>query len=279
MTLLTPPKQIIESALSEDLSYGDITTDSIFTGTELAVAEIRSRQSAVISGLAVAERVFEQVDPRIRFEATCEDGQPVPPNTPIIQLQGPTMSILKAERVALNFLQHLSGIATLTYQFMGVISQTKAKITHTRKTIPGLRELEIQAVVDGGGVPHRFSLSHAVLIKDNHILASGSISRAVERVRSHIGHTVKIEVECDTLEQVYEALSMGVDLILLDNMPIETLQEAVHQVAGRAVLEASGGITLKTVLAVAQTGVDFISTSQITMSAPAADMGLDFLSS
>lgn len=275
--MLSPAvESLIDLALREDLAYGDITTDSLFTRSELAKGYIIANQSAVISGLDVAQRVFERIDPHLTCTPLIQNGEAVTPGSYVMTIEGLAASILKGERLALNFLQHLSGIATLTYQFAGAIQGTKAKITHTRKTIPGLRGLEIQAVLHGGGSPHRFSLSHAVLIKDNHIQAIGSVRAAVDKVRQSVGHTVRIEVECDTLEQVDEALASNVELLLLDNMNISTLEEAVKKANGKAILEASGGVTLSTVLDIAKTGVDIISTSQITMSAPAVDLGLEF---
>jgi nicotinate-nucleotide pyrophosphorylase (carboxylating) len=276
MMLAPPVERLMDLALLEDLAYGDITTENLFSGQETTTAYLHVRQSAVISGTQIAKTVFEKVDSRITCTINVPDGEPVTAGTTIMTLEGPTASILKAERLALNFLQHLSGIATLTYQFAGAISGTKAKITHTRKTIPGLRHLEIEAVVHGGGSPHRSSLSHAVLIKDNHIQALGSIEKAVAKIRQSVGHTSRLEVECDTLDQVDEALTAGVDIILLDNMSIPMLKEAVKKIKGQAIIEASGNVTLSNVMEIANTGVDFISTSQITLSTTAVDLGLDF---
>lgn len=269
--------QLIDSALQEDLGYGDLTSESIFPASQTAQGIIHTRQPAVISGLGIAQAVFHRVDPALKCHPHVNNGDTVVSGDPVLTLTGAVQSILKAERTALNFLQRLCGIATLTYQFSGAISGTKAKITHTRKTTPGWRYLEVEAVLHGGGAPHRQSLSHAVLIKDNHIEACGSITQAIAKAREHIGHTVKIEVECDTLEQVDEAVSSRADVILLDNMPINTLTEAVKRIDGRATTEASGGVTLSNVLDIARTGVDIISTSQITLSAPAVDLGLDFV--
>lgn len=269
-------ESLIDLALAEDLAYGDITTDNLFSSEQMAKATFQCRQPAVISGIKPACRVFEKIDERIRCTPLMDNGTEVTSGTPVMTVEGPVTAILKGERLALNFLQHLSGIATLTYQFVGAVSGLGTRITHTRKTTPGLRALEVQAVLDGGGSPHRFSLSHAVLIKDNHIRAAGSVTQAVEAIRRHVGHTVCIEVECDTLDQVAEALSAGVDLLLLDNMSLPVLKEAVQKAKGRAKTEASGGVTLRSVLDIAKTGVDIISTSQITMSAPAVDIGLDF---
>ena len=278
---------LIELALAEDLSFGDMTTDILLApsvlegpaqGNRQAQLEgtgvIASQQPGVLSGLTVAQAVFKRVDLSLAVELLQADGDCVGKGEPLMRVFGPMASILKAERVALNFLGHLSGVATLTYQYMATISQTKAKLTHTRKTLPGLRRLESQAVVHGGGVPHRYSLSHAVMVKDNHIAAVGSITEAVARLKTRLGHTTKIEVECDTLAQVEEAVRAGVDIVLLDNMTPDQLRTAVKAVHGRAITEASGGVTLNTVLPIAQSGVDYISTSEITLSAPAFDVNL-----
>lgn len=277
MILMNPPvDRLIEAAMEEDLAYGDVTSDNLFDAQHTSVAVMRVKQPAVMSGLSVAQRVFDKVDSALAVTLLHQDGDCVSKDTVVMRIEGPTLSLLKAERLALNFVQHLSGIATLTYQYASTISQTQAKITHTRKTIPGLRSLERQAVIDGGGSPHRSSLSAAALIKDNHIQAFGSVQAAVARLRESVGHTVKIEVECDTIAQVEAALEAKADIIMLDNMTIEQMQSAVSLINKRAVVEASGGITLRSVLAVAQTGVDILSTSDITLSAPAVDVGLDF---
>ncbi len=277
MTLLTPELALIDLALAEDLAFGDITTDPLFSPESQCRAQVAVRQAGVVSGLTAAQTVFEKVDPLVKVCLRVQDGDRVEKGTVLLSLDGPTASVLKAERLALNLLQHLSGIATLTAQYVEALAGTEAKITHTRKTIPGLRSWAIQAVLHGGGMPHRKSLSHAVLIKDNHIQAAGSIATAVATIRKTVGHTVRIEVECDTLAQVREALEAQVDVILLDNMDLETLALAVKAIDGQAITEASGGVTLATVRAIAETGVDVISTSQITLSAPALDIGLDFL--
>ncbi len=276
--MLTPQVEaLIDAAIAEDMAYGDLTSEPLFKPIQIARAHMVCRQPAVISGLPVASRVFEKIDSAIACELKAQNGDTVTAGTVLMALHGPVISLLKGERLALNFLQHLSGIATLTFQYAGAIAGTKAKVVHTRKTIPGLRALAIQAVLDGGGSRHRQSLSQAVLLKDNHIQACGSISKAVQQIRQVVGHMVKVEVECDTLAQVQEAADAGVDAILLDNMTTQQLSEAVKLVNGRAILEASGGVTLSSILAIAQTGVDVISTSQITMSAPAVDIGLDFV--
>lgn len=286
ITLEAPLTELPEStlawlklAIAEDLPYGDKTTDAIFDSKSQAKAVIESQQPLVVSGLLPAKAVFQLIDPSIVFTPLVEDAECLGKSTPLIQLQGPAASILKAERLALNLLQHLSGIATLTYQYAATISREKAKITHTRKTLPGLRYLETQAVLHGGGVLHRQSLSDVVMIKDNHIQAAGGIHQAVEKIRARYGQDVEVQLECDTLEQVQEGLALGVKRLLLDNMSVATLEQAVKMNEGKAVLEASGGVNLKTVLPIAKTGVDIISTSQITLSAPAADIHLEFTES
>lgn len=276
MTLSTTVYNLIDLALAEDLAQGDITSDTLFEPERYAVANVTTRQSAVISGIPVAQEVFQRVDSRIIANPLVDDGDKVPPKTTLMVVEGPLVSILKAERVALNFLQHLCGVATLTFQFVGTVTGTGTQVLHTRKTIPGLRELEIKAVVDGGGVPHRRSLGDAVLIKDNHIKACGSIAEAVQKIRRTLEGGVRIEVECDTLDQVQEALEAGADMLLLDNMDIATLTSAVAMAKGKAVTEASGGVTLRNAMTIAKTGVDYISTSQITLSTVAVDIGLDF---
>jgi nicotinate-nucleotide pyrophosphorylase (carboxylating) len=266
----------LRAALAEDMPSGDITTDNLITESIQTTATIISKQPLVVSGILVAKRVFELVDPSLQITLSKDDTDTVGGNTPLMLIEGNAASILKAERVALNLLQHLCGIATLTYQYAATISRTKAQITHTRKTLPGLRALENQAVIDGGGVPHRQSLSEAVMIKDNHLLAcGGNIKQAVEKIRQQT--KAPIIVECDTLEQVEQALEAKVERILLDNMNLEQLRWAVERINGQCQVEASGNVTLKTVSDIAKTGVDIISTSQITLSAPAADIGLDFL--
>lgn len=275
--MLAPPAdRLLQLALEEDLAHGDITTEPLFTAGEQTTAHLTARQSAIISGVEIAREVFAQVDSRLTTVILAQDGEAVTSGTVIMEVSGSTASILKAERLALNFLQHLSGVATLTYQFVGAVAGTETKILHTRKTTPGLRALEIAAVQHGGGYPHRSSLAEAVLIKDNHIAAAGSVSAAVTKIRQAVGANTRIEVECDTLDQVEEAIAAGADMVLLDNMPLKILKEAVKLCKGKVLTEASGGVTLKTVWDIAKTGVDYISTSQITLSAPAVDIGLDF---
>lgn len=266
---------LIQNALQEDMPAGDLTTDWLITKEQTSTAIIASQQPLVVSGIKVACRVFELLDSRLNITCHVEDGDCLSNATTLMTIEGATQSILKGERLALNFLQHLCGIATLTYQYASTISRTKAQITHTRKTLPGLRALETQAVLHGGGILHRQSLSEFAMIKDNHLAASESLEAAIEKLRQSLPSETKIEVECDSLTQVEAALNAKADVILLDNMSLENLRKAVTLVNGRIPLEASGGVTLKTVQAIAETGVDIISTSQLTMSAPAADLHLE----
>ncbi len=275
---LPPPlvEAAVKAALAEDLGRaGDITSAATIPAGARADAVIAARAAGVIAGLQLAEAAFRQMDAAIAFEAALVDGDRVGPGAVVARVAGRARPILSAERVALNFLTHLSGVATLTCRYADAIAGTKAKITCTRKTIPGLRALEKYAVRCGGGSNHRFGLDDAILIKDNHIAVSGGVGEAIARAKAFAGHLVKIEVEVDSLDQLEEALAVGVDAILLDNMQPDTLRRAVAIASGKAVLEASGGVTLETVAAIAATGVDFISAGALTHSAPALDLGLD----
>src|SRR5690606_25593097 len=234
-----------------------------------------ARQPGVVAGLDVAALAFRLIDPAITMQTRKPDGSRLEPGDIVATLSGPTRGVLSAERVALNFLSHLSGIATATAGIVEAVRGHKARIVCTRKTTPGLRALEKHAVKAGGGYNHRFGLDDAVLIKDNHIAVAGGVAAAIERARAAVGHLLKIEVEVDTLEQLDEALSVGVDVVLLDNMSPEQLREAVRRVDGRAITEASGRINASTVQAVAATGVDVISAGWLTHSAPILDLGLD----
>ncbi len=266
--------EIIERALQEDLGSGDITTEALI-GNESASAVILVKEPGVIAGLPVAERVFRRVDHELRFIALKEDGARVAPGDEAAKIDGKAASILRAERTALNFLQRMSGIATLTAQFVEKISGFKAKILDTRKTAPGLRVLDKYAVRAGGGFNHRMGLYDGVLLKDNHIAACGGISEAIKRVRGRVPLTVKIEVETTSLIQVQEALKSGAEIIMLDNMSISEMREAVQLVANRALVEASGGISLENVRDVAATGVDFISIGALTHSPRALNLSLE----
>jgi nicotinate-nucleotide pyrophosphorylase (carboxylating) len=268
---------IVRRALEEDLGRaGDITSELTVPAETQARAKLVARQSGTIAGLVAAETAFRLADAALKFEAQAPDGSTVQSGTVLAIVEGPARALLSGERVALNFAGHLSGIATATRALVDAVAGTKARIVCTRKTTPGLRVLEKYAVRCGGGFNHRFGLDDAVLIKDNHLVAAGGIGPAIARVRAGLGHMAKIELEVDTLAQLEEALGIGVDTILLDNMPPEILKHAVTLAKGRATLEASGNVTLATVRAIAETGVDYISAGSITHSAPNLDLGLDF---
>ena len=269
----------VEAALLEDLGLtGDITTTATVNASAKSTAVFAARVPGVISGLEVARETFRMLDPSVSFEALVSDGDLVKAKASIAKVSGNARAILTGERVALNFMGRMSGIATLTRRYVDAISATKAHITDTRKTTPGLRAFEKYAVRCGGGHNHRTGLFDAILIKDNHIVAAGGIKSAIEAARAHAGHMVKIEVEVDTLEQLQAVLAHKVDAVLLDNMTPDMLRKAVAIVAGRAITEASGGVNLETVHAIAQTGVDMISVGALTHSAQVLDLGLDFIS-
>lgn len=267
----------VRRALEEDLGRaGDITTDAVVSPSATARAVIAARQRGRIAGLDVAMAAFGLIDPSLALEPLCADGALVAPGDALLRIEGPARGILTAERVALNFLGHLSGVATATHELVEAVAGTRARICCTRKTTPGLRAFEKYAVRAGGGVNHRFGLDDAILIKDNHIVAAGGIAPALKRAQARAGHLAAIEIEVDTLDQLKEALAAGARVVLLDNMPPDILRKAVALNAGVAVLEASGGVTLETAPAIAATGVDFISVGRITHSAPCLDIGLDF---
>ncbi|MGD1935832.1 MAG: carboxylating nicotinate-nucleotide diphosphorylase [Candidatus Phaeomarinobacter sp.] len=274
------PRLIVEpavrNALQEDLGRaGDITTDYVVPSDTRAQARIAARASGVVSGLDAARIAFRMVDPDLMIGIERRDGDMIEPGDTICHLDGKARSILTAERVALNFLGHMSGIATAAHGMAKLIAHTKARVTCTRKTTPGLRAFEKHAVRSGGGANHRFGLDDGLLIKDNHIAVAGDVTAAIEAARSQAGHMVKIECEVDTLEQLAEALDAGAEAVLLDNMSPDVLAEAVVINAGRATLEASGGITAETIVGVAESGVDLISVGWLTHSAPSLDLGLD----
>ncbi|HCV70929.1 carboxylating nicotinate-nucleotide diphosphorylase [Agrobacterium tumefaciens] len=283
MTLTPLPRIIVEplvrNALLEDLGLaGDITSAAVIPAGHRSVVVMAAREPAVIAGLDAAELAFELVDPTIVMRRQVQDGAAVAPGDIIATIEGPSRGLLTAERTALNFLGHLSGIASVTATIAAAISGTRASVACTRKTTPGLRALEKYAVRAGGGMNHRFALYDAVLIKDNHIAVAGGVRDAIRSAKASVGHLVKIEVEVDTLLQLREAMEEGVDAVLLDNMPPEQLREAVQIVAGRAITEASGRITPQTAAAIAATGIDLISVGWLTHSAPVLDIGLDFQS-
>lgn len=268
-------ERLIQAALSEDLGAGgDITSTSTIPEDLIFSGVMAARHEMVIAGLWLAERVFHAVDPAIDWQPEAADGQRVRAGRTLGRVRGPARALLTAERTALNFVQHLSGIATLARAYVDAVDGTKAQILDTRKTLPGYRELAKYAARMGGAANHRMRLNDLVLIKDNHVAVAGSITAAVNGAKA-AGHA-KIEVECDTLDQVREAVELGVDAILLDNMGLRELREAVAIIDGRARSEASGGVTLDTVRAISETGVDSISIGRITQSAPATDIGLDW---
>jgi nicotinate-nucleotide pyrophosphorylase (carboxylating) len=266
----------VRRAFIEDLGRaGDITTDSIVQTGDTASGCIVARESGCIAGIEIARYAFHFLDSQQAFEIRIQDGAKVNPGDIVANIRGAARSILTAERTALNFLTHLSGIATATRKVVESIAPFPTRIVCTRKTTPGLRALEKYAVRAGGGSNHRFGLDDAVLIKDNHIQVAGGVAEAIRRVRIHIGHLVKIEVECDTLEQLEIALKEKIDAVLLDNMPLDVLAEAVRSINGRVPTEASGGITPQNARAIAATGVDIISIGWLTHSAPALNLSLD----
>ena len=267
----------VAAALEEDLGQaGDITTDPIIPPHLTAEAEIVTRKAGVIAGLDLAAASFKALDPDAEFVADVADGGKVGAATLIAHVRGKARALLTAERTALNFLGHLSGIATLTAAYVAAVEGTRARIACTRKTTPGLRAFEKYAVRAGGGINHRFGLYDAVLVKDNHIAAAGGLAQALEHLRARSGHLVKVEVEVDTLSQLEEALRFPIDAVLLDNMDVVTLQKAVALVDGRVLTEASGGVTLQTVRQIAETGVDLISVGALTHSAPRLDLALEW---
>ncbi|MES0862649.1 carboxylating nicotinate-nucleotide diphosphorylase [Ruegeria sp. SCPT10] len=269
---------LVRRALEEDLGLaGDVTSTAIISGNHSSEVVARARQSGCIAGLDCAELACAMVDPAIKVTRHVNDGDFVAPGAVIATFQGPSRSLLIAERTALNFLGYLSGIASVTADLVRRVKDTGAAITCTRKTTPGLRALEKYAVRAGGGMNHRYSLSDAVLIKDNHIAIAGGVGKALTKAKQSVGHMVKIEIEVDTLEQLAQVLEIGVDAVLLDNMDPQTLRKAIAMIDGRAIAEASGGITPDSVRAVAETGVDLISMGWITHSAPCLDIGLDFV--
>ena len=275
-----PPALLVEpavrAALEEDLGRaGDLTSALTIPDGATATARLVARKPGRIAGLNCAQIAFRLVDPAVQFAAAIADGDAVEPGALLATVRGDARSVLSGERVALNFLGHLSGVATATSALAEAVTGTKARIVCTRKTIPGLRALQKYAVRCGGGFNHRFGLDDAVLVKDNHIAAAGGIGPALSRLRASLGHMVRIEVEVDTLDQLDEALGLGAEAVLLDNMTPEDLRRAVVLAAGRATLEASGNVTLATVRAIAESGVDYISSGAITHSAANLDIGLD----
>lgn len=275
-------RPLVQAALAEDIGSGDVTTLATVPEEASAAAMLVARQPLVLAGLALAEAAFREMSPTIAFKEDAADGQRLEAGRTALEIRGPARAILTAERVALNFVQRLSGVATLTARYVEAVSGTQARILDTRKTTPGWRRLEKYAVLCGGGRNHRFGLFDMVLIKDNHLAAlanerPNAVEAAVKRARAQYPG-LQVEVEADTLEQVGQGLQAGADIILLDNMSLEQLRAAVRLVGGRAKTEASGGVNLSTVCGIAETGVDYISVGALTHSAPAADLALDFTS-
>ena len=266
--------RLIEQALLEDIHTGDITTQAVVPGVRPATARLIAKEPLVLAGLFVAERVFQRLNHEVRFNTNYVDGAVVGTGETLATVEGNAADLLMAERVALNLLQRMCGIATLTSRYAQAVSGTKARIVDTRKTTPGLREVEKYAVRVGGGRNHRTGLYDGVLIKENHIAAAGGIAEAVSRARAYIPHTLKIEIETETPGQVEEALAAGADIIMLDNMDCDTMRHCVGLINGRALVEASGGVNLDTVRAIAETGVDIISIGALTHSPRAMDISM-----
>ncbi|MFL9825178.1 carboxylating nicotinate-nucleotide diphosphorylase [Rhodoplanes sp. SY1] len=267
--------RLIDLWLTEDIGYCDLTAQTMIEPDEEGHFAMNARQPMTVAGIEIAAAVFRRYEPRLAIDVTVKDGDVVGKGAILMTVKGPARGILTGERTALNIVQHMSAIATETARYVAMISHTKARLIDTRKTTPGLRMIEKHAVTCGGGLNHRLGLDNGVMIKDNHIAVCGGIAPAVARAKTKLPTLTKIEVECDRLEQVSEALAAGADVIMLDNMSCEDMTEAVAMVAGRVPLEASGGIRLDTIKAIAETGVDYISTSKITQAAPAVDIGLD----
>lgn len=267
----------VRAALEEDLGRaGDITTLACIPAGRKAVAVLAPRKPGVICGLAVAEAAFRAVDPHVTFEYLAADGDEITtPRTPVARISGDARAILTAERTALNFVSHMSGVATSTAKLVALTKHTKAKVICTRKTTPNLRALEKYAVRCGGGMNHRFGLDDAVLIKDNHIAVCGGIRQALQAAKAYAGHMVKIEIEVDNLEQLKEVIAEGADIVLFDNMSPDDMRKGVEMIAGRMKTEASGGISAESAKAVAESGVDMLSSGALTHSAPILDIGLD----
>lgn len=267
--------EIVKMAIKEDVLSGDITSLTTVSDQAKGNAIMHMKEDGIASGIEVAKEVFFQVDPQLHVRTLASDGQQVRKGDTLIEVEGKLRSILTAERVALNFMQRMSGIATKTNRFVKLIEEYHSHIVDTRKTTPLLRILEKQAVRDGGGRNHRQGLYDAVMIKDNHIKAAGGITQAVNAARNQVPHTMKIEVEVESFEQLHEALAVGCDIIMLDNMQPSLMAEAVKLIDGRAVVEASGGISEANIVEIARTGVDYISLGALTHSAVSLDIGLD----
>lgn len=271
---MTGIDMIIDNALAEDIHTGDITTLAVVREGRNARAILKAKEPMLLAGIKVAARVFQRLDERIVFTALFDEGRRLAKGDIIAEIHGEASMLLQGERVALNLLQRMCGIATITDRYVEAVRGTKARVVDTRKTTPGLRVLEKYAVRVGGGMNHRTGLYDGVLIKENHIAAAGGITEAVQRARSYIPHTLKIEIETETLEQVVEALAAGADIIMLDNMDVPTMCEAVAKINGKALVEASGGVNLDSIRSIAETGVDIISVGALTHSARAVDISM-----
>ncbi len=278
----TPPaptilEEAVRRALAEDIDRGDVTTEACVSPTAMGKATLHAREAVVVCGLPILEEVYGQIDPLVDVDPLTRDGEAVGAGTPLAALSGPAVSILLGERVALNFMQRLTGISTMTRRYVDALpDESNTRITDTRKTTPGLRAFERYAVRCGGGFNHREDLGAAVLIKDNHIAAAGGVRQAIERAKAYAPHTCRIECEVDTHEQLEEALTAGADIIMLDNFDDGAVRKALATIDGRAIVEASGGITIERVAALGALGVDVISVGALTHSAPSSDLGLDW---
>lgn len=265
----------VKNALQEDIGFGDITTDYLTNEEDRLSCVLNTRVDGIFCGKNVFEMVFKVLSPSINIKFYFNDGDKIKKGDKIADIEGPARYILMGERTALNYAQRMSGIATETNKYQNAVGEFKARIVDTRKTTPGFRAFEKYSVKTGGGSLHRFNLSDCAMIKDNHIKYAGSLTKAVEKLRQHISHAHKIEVECDTVEQVKEAVNCGADIIMLDNMSLDMMRECVKLIDGKAIVEASGNVNLNTVYDIASTGVDIISSSAIVAKAPTLDLGLD----
>lgn len=268
-------KEHVQNALKEDIGFGDITTDYLIPEDKRITAKLNSREDAILCGIDIVEMVFKTLSDDVKIQKFFSDGDKVKKGDTLAIIEGPARVVLIGERTALNYVQRLSGIATETNKYQEAIGDNKARITDTRKTTPGFRMFEKYAVFTGGARLHRFNLSDCVMIKDNHIQFAGSITNAVNEIRKHLSHTHKIEVECDTIEQVKEAIEAKADIIMLDNMPCDLMKECVQLINGKALVEASGNVTIATINEIAKTGVDVISSSAIVAKAKTIDIALD----
>ncbi len=265
----------VKSALMEDIGFGDVTTESIVGEDEMFKASLVSRSEGIICGLNVFKTVFKILSDRVKVDLLFKDGDKIKKGDVLARIEGPGKYLLLGERVSLNYIQRMSGIATETHKYQAAIGDLPCKIVDTRKTTPGFRAFEKYSVKTGGGALHRFNLSDCAMIKDNHIQVAGSVTKAVEKVKANLSHAHKIELECDTVDQIKEALPLGVDIIMLDNMDLDTMKSAVKLIDHRAIVEASGNVRLETVRAIAECGVDIISSSAIVAKAPTLDIALD----